>query len=565
MEALVSKPTKIPLWNSTTANVDASRATRSRVSRRYVSKPKWHLVYYLLAAFDLFTVSTSLYLNHRLMDSYTQSVAVNQHWAKRLQNYSELGQLAAAVNAPGNNIFDSGNVKLEQKNLGAALLPFQQQMATVRLELRTHAEPVQSKEILEHLDQVNVAMSEMTDEARLIFADFQQKRPDRAGQRMATMDRKYAEVNTALANLRQKVSQIQQQILEQQKHQTLQLKQYEYAIAGSIMFMVVGVTIYGHKLAQQLSSDAQAKEELIQELQATEANLKRLLAELHRTQAHLVQTEKMSALGQMVAGVAHEINNPVNFIHGNLSYIEEYAQTLMDVVQTYQQHYPHPPKPLQRELDSIDLEFLTQDLSKILRSVKGGTRRIQEIVLSLRNFSRLDEAEWKAVDIHEGIDSSLMILQHRLKAKVERPEIQVVKNYASLPEVACYAGQLNQVFLNLLANAVDALEELNEKRSFQEIAKNPNIIWIQTQLINHHHIRISIRDNGIGLSEQSHAQLFNPFFTTKPIGKGTGLGLPISYQVVVDKHGGKLYCNSTQAQGTEFVIEIPVKPTAAIT
>ncbi|MFB2772207.1 ATP-binding protein [Pelatocladus sp. BLCC-F211] len=313
---------------------------------------------------------------------------------------------------------------------------------------------------------------------------------------------------------------------------------------------------------QQLESYSQTLEEKVeartQELSEKNNYLKQLLEELHHTQAQMVQSGKMSALGQMVAGVAHEINNPVNFIHGNLSYVDQYTQDLLKLVQHYQQYYPNPPQALQEELEAIELEYLVEDFTKILQSMKVGTDRIREIVLSLRNFSRLDEAELKAVDIHEGIESTLMILQHRLKANVQHPEIKIIKEYSQLPLVKCYPGQLNQVFMNLLANAIDALEESNQGRTFAEIASNPNIIHIST-IKTDKQVIISIADNGFGIPEAIRSNLFDPFFTTKPVGKGTGLGLSISYKIVTEKHHGRLFCDTTLGQGTKFVIEIPIR------
>jgi signal transduction histidine kinase len=299
-------------------------------------------------------------------------------------------------------------------------------------------------------------------------------------------------------------------------------------------------------------SEAQLKQQA-QTLQQT-------LQELQSLQLQLIQSEKMSSLGQLVAGIAHEINNPVNFIHGNLSYVGDYAQNLLDVVQLYQQHYPTPVPEIQAKADEIDLEFLQEDFAKILTSIKMGTNRIRQIVLSLRNFSRMDEAEFKVVDIHEGIDSTLMMLQHRLKARPERSAIQVTRHYADLPLVECYPGLLNQVLMNILVNAIDALEAEDTQQS-SECSDRSKQLTIQTSLIDQQWVAITIADNGPGVPENVKERLFDPFFTTKPIGKGTGIGLSISYQIIVDKHGGKLSCSSNPNQGAEFVIQIPVRQT----
>ncbi|PLZ66044.1 histidine kinase [Fischerella thermalis WC344] len=302
--------------------------------------------------------------------------------------------------------------------------------------------------------------------------------------------------------------------------------------------------------------------ELEQRVEVRTAELQATIAELHYTQAQMVQSEKMSALGQMVAGVAHEINNPVNFIHGNITYVEEYTQDLLHLVQLYQKYLPEPPLEIQEALVAIDFDFLEQDLTKILQSMQMGTNRICEIVLSLRNFSRLDEAEMKKVDIHEGIDSTLVILNNRLKAKPDRPEIQVIKEYGKLPLVECYAGQLNQVFMNILNNAIDALEERDRNHTLEEIQAQASTICISTAAQDRT-VTISIKDNGPGITEAVRSKLFDPFFTTKPIGKGTGLGLAISYQIVTEKHGGKLSCYSQPGQGAEFLIELPILQASA--
>ena len=287
-------------------------------------------------------------------------------------------------------------------------------------------------------------------------------------------------------------------------------------------------------------------------------SLKQTLQELKHTQTQLIQTEKMSSLGQMVAGVAHEINNPVNFIHGNIVPTCEYVKDLLGLIELYQHHYPNPDTEIREELENIEFDFIKEDLIKILKSMKEGTTRIKDIVLSLRNFSRLDEADFKQVDIHSGIDSTLMILHNRLKAKSTHPEIQIIKEYSNIPFIECYPGQLNQVFMNILANAIDALDDYNSKRNIEDIKLNPNYIKISTNLTANKHIRIIISDNGIGIPEKIKSKLFDPFFTTKDVGKGTGLGLCISYQIIVEKHRGKLYCNSKPGNGTDFVIEIPM-------
>ncbi|OYD94741.1 histidine kinase [Nostoc sp. 'Peltigera membranacea cyanobiont' 210A] len=306
----------------------------------------------------------------------------------------------------------------------------------------------------------------------------------------------------------------------------------------------------------ELRSALQIKENLA-EAEAQSKKLEKSLRDLQKTQAQLVHAEKMSSLGQLVAGIAHEINNPVNFIYGNLKYTKDYTQCLLKLVHLYQQFYANPVSEIQEYIKEIELDFLLDDLPKILNSMEVGAERISEIVLSLRNFSRLDEAEKKSVDIHQGLDSTLLILQSRFKKGVDHPGIKVVKNYGNLPLVDCYPGQLNQVFMNIISNAIDALDNYDSKRAIAEIHANSNTITITTEVIETKCV-IRIADNGSGMTKAVKERLFDPFFTTKPVGKGTGLGLSISYQIVVEKHGGTLRCISEPGQGTEFWIEIPL-------
>ncbi|NJK65940.1 MAG: GAF domain-containing sensor histidine kinase [Microcoleus sp. CSU_2_2] len=295
--------------------------------------------------------------------------------------------------------------------------------------------------------------------------------------------------------------------------------------------------------------------ELLKQTQQQTEELNQTLQELKQSQTRLIQGEKMAGLGQLVAGVAHEINNPVNFILGNLTHVNEYTQSLLKLIDLYHKHYPDLVSEIQIEEDEIDLEFLNEDLPKTLASMNIGADRIRGIVSSLRTFSRIDEAHMKPVDIHEGIDSTLLILQNRFKEKSDCPSIQVIKEYNSLPLVECYPAQLNQVFMNILSNGIDALQEMYELQNYP--GKNP-IIHIRTNVILDR-VVICISDNGPGIPEDMRSRIFDPFFTTKAIGKGTGLGLSISYQIVVEKHKGQLQCISDRDRGTKFWIEIPIE------
>ena len=312
----------------------------------------------------------------------------------------------------------------------------------------------------------------------------------------------------------------------------------------------------------KLNQNITQREQVEQNLRHTNKQLNQTLGKLKQTQVQLIHSEKMSSLGEMVAGIAHEINNPVTFISANLGYVNTYVRDLLDLLSLYQLHYPNPHSEIKDKAEEVETDFLAEDLPNILSSMNVGAERIQNIVLSLRNFSRLDESQKKPVDIHQGIDSTLLILQHRLKATLERPEIKIIKEYGKLSKVECYAAQINQVFLHILSNAVDALEEKynNKTDTIQletNIAKLPTI-RIHTDISPENTILIRIADNGIGIPENIQPKIFDPFFTTKPVGKGKGLGLSISYQIVVKKHNGNLKYRTKPRNGTEFLIEIPI-------
>ncbi|MEM9151046.1 MAG: ATP-binding protein, partial [Cyanobacteria bacterium P01_F01_bin.3] len=323
-----------------------------------------------------------------------------------------------------------------------------------------------------------------------------------------------------------------------------------------------------HLLKDEVEQRQAAEEQLLAANQALEGmnhqletrvearthDLSKALQTLQQTQIQLIQQEKLSALGQLVAGIAHEINNPVNFIHGNIDHASSYAEDLLALFNLYEQHYPDPVDDIKEKRDEIDVGFLTEDLPKLLTSMQVGTDRIRDIVLSLRIFSRLDEAEVKDVNVHEGIDSTLLILNSRIKNQTMSCPISIVKEYSDLPKVKCYPGQLNQVFMNILSNAIDALEEEYETAENKDWQPE---IRVLTEPCGNDKINIHICDNGPGVPENLLEKIFDPFFTTKAVGKGTGLGMSISHEIICEKHHGSIICQRLSPRGTQFTVTIP--------
>jgi two-component system, NtrC family, sensor kinase len=347
------------------------------------------------------------------------------------------------------------------------------------------------------------------------------------------------------------------------------------------------VSQYQLESNQQQEEIARQQEELYRQAQISAnlarsqaAELEQALAELKTAHDRLIQSEKMSSLGQLLASVAHELNNPVSFIYGNVNHAIAYVHELLEIIGIYQEDYPNPGSHLTTYLEEVDFNFIKEDLPKTLSSIKIGSDSMHQLVLSLRDFSRKDEARMKRIDIHDGIESTLLILQNRLKANGKNQAIEILKDYGEIPAIEGYPCQMNQVFMNLIGNAIDALEmkrgdwgttvpewQLDDER-WGLSGSSPDgfdpTICIRTHLGEGERVVIQISDNGAGMTSEVQAALFNPFFTTKPVGKGTGLGLSISHQIIVEKHGGQIHCFSTPGQGTEFWIELPVKQSCPV-
>lgn len=306
-------------------------------------------------------------------------------------------------------------------------------------------------------------------------------------------------------------------------------------------------------------------------LQKRTKALERTLQELQQTQFQLIQSEKMSSLGQLVAGITHEINNPNNFIAGNLVYLNRYVSDLLDLINCYRQHWVEPPPLVQEKVNQVDLGFLAKDLPKVIDSMTIGTERIQKIIFSLQSFACMDESDYKAANLHRNLDNTLVILEHRLKHNFYRPDIRVVKEYGELPLVNCYPGDLNQVLINILNNAIEAIDSLypDKPPMYQYLEVPPEqalacpllepTIWLATARSDQNTITIRIRNNGPLIPEAVKSRLFDPFFTTKPVGKATGMGLAIGYQIITEKHHGRLTCHSSDENGVEFVIQLPLR------
>lgn len=340
-----------------------------------------------------------------------------------------------------------------------------------------------------------------------------------------------------------------------EKKEPLKLQHRFRCADGSYKYLSwSGTSIPEEGLIYAIARDITKRKQLEFSLAQRSEELENALVQLKQTQTQLVQNAKMSSLGQLVAGIAHEINNPINFIYGNINHVNGYVNSLQMILNNYQAHFPDPPAEIVELCEEEDLNFILEDLPAVMNSIQVGTTRIKDIVLSLRNFSRTDEMKSQIIDIHEGIDSTILILQSRLKANNSQAEIIIQREYDNVPKVDCYPGRLNQVFMNILSNAIDAIME--SKKS------SKGIIKIATRYIpTKNSVEIKFRDNGQGMTEETCQKIFDPFFTTKDVGEGTGLGMSISYQIITEHHNGSLICNSERGVGTEFIMTIPCTQT----
>ena len=321
------------------------------------------------------------------------------------------------------------------------------------------------------------------------------------------------------------------------------------AVFGVSTIATVGLVFVLRPLIGRVADADELEKEVLAKTTAFE--------ELKQTQMQLVQSEKMSSLGQLVAGVAHEINNPVGFLKGNIQPAQNYVKDLLGLIDLYQEKMPNPDAEIEDEIEEIDLDFVREDLLNIINSMNAGVERIRKISDGLRIFSRQDRDHKTAFNLHEGIDSTLLILTHRTKTNEQRPEVKVIKNYGELPDVQCFPGQLNQVFMNILANDIDAFDEANQGKTFKEIKVDPNMITITTSVVDEQ-VKIQIQDNACGMKPETIERIFEQGFTTKEVGKGTGLGMAIAHQIITEKHGGSIECSSELGKGTIFTIALPI-------